>query len=79
MPPADPVIEVFRAEILAEMRIEAAHQRKANKYAHFLTDICDYSVNVKPFEVGTHTGYINNRNKASLTNIHKCVKKKPCQ
>ena len=56
------------------MRTEAAHQRKANKYAHFLTDIRDYSMNVKPFEVGAHTGYINDRNKASLTNIHKYAK-----
>ena len=48
------------------MRIEAAHQRKANKYTHFLTDIHDNSMNGEPFEVGAHTGYINDRNKASL-------------
>ena len=49
VPPADPVIEVFEAEIPAEMRTEAAHQRKANKYVHFLTDIHDNSMNGEPW------------------------------
>ena len=40
------VVNIFELTIPAEMRIEAAHQLKANKYAHFLTDIRDYSVNV---------------------------------
>ena len=40
------VVNIFELTIPAEMRIEAAHQLKANKYVHFLTDIRDYSVNV---------------------------------
>ena len=53
--------------------IDARHQEKANKYAHFLTDVTDYTTTVNCFEISS-TGFINKRNKDTLHLLHKFIK-----
>ena len=36
-----------------------------------MTDTARYKTTVQPFEIGSHTGYINKENKVSLNNLHK--------
>ena len=67
-------MEIFELTIPQEKRIEDAHRYKTGKYSHFLTDIQGRNVSLHTIEVGSATGYINERNKASLKALHKYVK-----
>ena len=67
-------VEIFELTIPQEKRIEDAHRYKTGKYSHFLTDIQGRNVSLHTIEVGSATGYINERNKASLKALHKYVK-----
>ena len=58
-----------------EARIATAHKLKMEKYEHFTTDIQSYSVNINPFEIGSHTGYISRDNKTNILKLHKFCKK----
>ena len=44
------------------------------KYTPFLTDITNYTCTVNCFEVSS-TGYINDRNKSTLTTLHSFMRK----
>ena len=57
-------VEIFELTIPQEKRIEDAHGFKTDKYSHFLTDIQGRNVSLYTIEVGSATGYINERNKA---------------
>ena len=58
-----------------EQRIDEAHRYKTGKYSHFLTDIQGRDVTLHTIEIGSVTGYVNERNKASLKALHHFVKK----
>ena len=58
-----------------EARLDTAHKLKTESYSYFVTDIRTHSVTVTPFEVGAHTGHINNDNKTRLHMLHSYCKK----
>ena len=58
---ASKTVSIFELTIPAEHRIKKAHELKYEKYQHFITDIKNHSVNVLPFEIGSHTGYISQK------------------
>ena len=62
---------MFELTVPGELRIEAAHKLKFDKYQHFETEVTQYQVKVIPFEIGSTTGYVSNNNKSSLTQLHK--------
>ena len=68
-------VKIFELTVPAEVRLETAHKLKMEKYQHFSTDIKSYSVSVIPFEIGSHTGHVNNENKKSLHLLHSYCKK----
>ena len=47
----------------------------AHAHAHLVSDSNNLKVNVTPFEVGSHTGYINSDNKKYIHALHKFCKK----
>ena len=59
----------------SETRIQAAHKLKSEKYQHFTSDIQNYNVTVRPFEIGSNTGYISRENKDTMAKLHKFCKK----
>ena len=66
---------IFELTVPAEHRIKIAHDLKYQKYQHFETDITTHTVNLVPFEVGSHTGYISRENKVNIHSLHKFSKK----
>ena len=62
---------MFELTVPGELRIEAAHKLKFDKYQHFETAVTQFQVKVIPFEIGSTTGYVSNNNKSSLTHLHK--------
>ena len=54
-------------------KIDTRHQEKLNKYAHFLTDVSEYTTTVNCFEVSS-TGYISTGNNATLQTLHKFIR-----
>ena len=56
------------------MNIEKRNLVKANKYAPFVTDITGFNCSVNCFEVSS-TGFINKRNKSTLSRLHIFVRK----
>ena len=61
--------------IPGETRLDTAHKLKTESYSHFVRDITTHTVTVTPFEVGAHTGHINNDNKKRLKTLHSfCTK-----
>ena len=68
-------LNIFELTCPAETRIDVSNTLKAEKYQHLETDIQKYKTTVTPFEVGSHTGFINQRNKANIHLLHKFVKK----
>ena len=69
------IINIFELTVPGETRITTAHKLKMEKYEHFATDIQSYSVNINPFEIGSHTGYISRDNKTNILKLHKFCKK----
>ena len=61
-------VSIFELTVPAEHRIKIAHDLKYQKYQHFLTDITTHTVNLVPFEVGSHTDIFLVKTK--LTSIH---------
>ena len=68
-------VTVFELTVPAEHRLEVAHKLKQEKYQHFCTDSVNYKLSVVPFEIGSHTGYVNSQNKTSLNTLHKFCQK----
>ena len=56
------------------MNIDQRNREKTQKYTPFLTDITNYTCTLNCFEVSS-TGYINPRNKLTLTTLHSFLKK----
>ena len=69
------IINIFELTVPGETRITTSHKLKMEKYEHFATDIQSYSVNINPFEIGSHTGYISRDNKTNILKLHKFCKK----
>ena len=68
-------VHIFELTVPGELRLDTAHRLKAESYSHFVTDITTHTVKVIPFEVGAHTGHINNENKKRLHDLHRfCTK-----
>ena len=53
--------------------IDQRHVEKSQKYAPFISDITGYTCKVNCFEVSS-TGFINKRNKVTLTTLHSFMK-----
>ena len=68
-------VHLYELTVPQESRIDEANRLKTNKYSHFLTDIRNRNVSIHPFEIGSATGHINDRNKSTLTSLHKFAKK----
>ena len=68
-------VNIFELTIPQENRIEEAHRLKTGKYSHFLTDIQGRNVSLHTIEIGSVTGHVNERNKASLKTLHQFVRK----
>ena len=56
------------------MNIDQRNSEKSQKYTPFLTDITNYTCTLNCFEVSS-TGYINARNKSTLTTLHTFLRK----
>ena len=68
-------VHIFELTVPGELRLDTAHRLKTESYSHFVTDIKTHTVTVIPFEVGAHTGHINNENKKRLHDLHRfCTK-----
>jgi len=59
-------VVIFELTVPQEQRINEAHRFKTSKYSHFLTDILGRNVTLQTIEIGSVTGYVNERNKSSL-------------
>ena len=68
-------ISIFELTVPGEARLKISHSLKQEKYQHFTSDIKSLSVSVSAFEIGSHTGFINNDNKQTLNKLHKFCKK----
>ena len=68
-------LDIFELTVPGETRINTAHDLKFEKYQHFTNDIHSYKVSVRPFEIGSNTGYISRNNKDTLAKLHKFCKK----
>ena len=68
-------VNVFELTVPGEARIKIAHDLKYQKYKHLISDIRSQSVNIIPFEIGSHTGYVSAENKVHLKKIHKFCQK----
>ena len=67
-------VHLYELTVPQESRIDEANRHKSNKYSHFLTDILNRNVSLHPFEIGSVTGHISERNKITLKSLHKFVK-----
>jgi hypothetical protein len=63
-------VNIFELTVPGEARLDTAHNLKMESYSHFTTDIRTHTVTVTPFEVGAHTGHINQDNKKRLHTLH---------
>ena len=68
-------VDIFELTVPAEHRLKISHDLKYQKYSHLVSDSHNLKVNVTPFEVGSHTGYINSDNKKYINALHKFCKK----
>ena len=67
-------LHIFELTVPLTMNIDQRHNEKSHKYTPFLTDITNYTCTVNCFEVSS-TGYINDRNKSTLTTLHSFMRK----
>ena len=67
-------VEIFELTVPFETNIKSRNKFKANKYAHFATDISTYKAIITAFEVGSR-GYLTKENEQRLKKICSfCVK-----
>ena len=62
-------LHIFELTVPLTTNIDQRNSEKTQKYTPFLTDITNYACTVNCFEVSS-TGYINARNKSTLTTLH---------
>ena len=67
-------VSIFELTVPAEHRLKIAHSLKLEKYSHFVENR-NFTVKVTPFEIGSHSGYINSDNKSYIHSLHKFCKK----
>ena len=68
-------VNIFELTVPGEGRIKVSHDLKYQKYKHLISDIGSHTVNIIPFEIGSHTGYISSENKSHLQKLHKFCQK----
>ena len=66
-------IHIFELTCPGEKYIETRHIKKSNKYAHFHTDITEYSCIVNCFEVSSK-GFLTKRNHTTLNTLNHFMK-----
>ena len=67
-------LHIFELTVPLTANIEKRNQEKSKKYAPFITDITGFKCTVNCFEVSS-TGFINKRNKSTLSKLHTFVRK----
>ena len=67
-------LHIFELTVPLTTYIDQRNSEKSHKYAPFITDITNYKCTVNCFEISS-TGYISNRNKLTLTNLHSFLRK----
>ena len=67
-------VHIYELTVPLSVNIDIRNREKSNKYAPFITDMTGYTCTVNCFEVSS-TGYINSRNKSTLTTLHKLMRK----
>ena len=68
------ILHIFELTVPLTVNIDQRHSEKTQKYTPFLTDITNYTCTLNCFEVSS-TGYINPRNKLTLTTLHSFLRK----
>ena len=66
-------IHLFELTCPGEKHIENRQTEKSNKYAHFISDITEYSCSVECFEMSSR-GFVETRNHTTLNTLHKYIK-----
>ena len=61
-------LHIYELTVPLNMNIDQRNREKTQKYTPFLTDITNYTCTLNCFEVSS-TGYINPRNKLTLTTL----------
>ena len=67
-------LRIFELTVPLTTNIDQRNSEKTQKYTTFLTDITNYTCTLNCFEVSS-TGYINARNKSTLTTLHTFLRK----
>ena len=67
-------LHIYELTVPLTMNIDQRNFEKTQKYTPFITDITNYTCTLNCFEVSS-TGYINPRNKLTLTTLHSFVRK----
>ena len=66
-------VAIFELTVPFETNIKARHLTKADKYAHFSTDITSHKAQIEAFEIGSR-GFICPENTTRLKKLHKFCK-----
>ena len=67
-------LHIYELTVPLTMNIDQRNSEKTQKYTPFITDITNYTCTLNCFEVSS-TGYINPRNKLTLTTLHSFLRK----
>ena len=67
-------LRIFELTVPLTTNIDQRNSEKTQKYTPFLTDITNYTCTLNCIEVSS-TGYINARNKSTLTTLHTFLRK----
>ena len=67
-------LHIFELTVPLTTNIDQRNTEKSRKYAPFITDITGFDCTVNCFEVSA-TGFISNRNKATLSTLHSFMTK----
>ena len=67
-------LHIFELTVPLTVNIDQRNREKSQKYATFATDITGYDCTVNCFEVSSQ-GFINKRNKATLTTLHSFMRR----
>ena len=67
-------LHIYELTMPLNMNIDTRNKEKTQKYTPFITDITGFEGKLNYFEV-TSTGFISARNKATLLDLHKLLRK----
>ena len=67
-------VHIFELTVPLTVNIDQRNLEKSQKYAPFATDMTGYGCSVHCFEVSS-TGFINKRNKVTLSTLHSFIRK----